>query len=222
MSPERADLVTWRSERPPLGRATRLSWTLPLVAATLVAACGDSQLTRTNNDTPDMRERPAYNPTDDRPDGGGGDGANADRCCVLVPASGETTLGVGLNGTLDLGVYLFSLSTGEPVADELIAWSATGDSTAGGRLSAANAFTDLAGFAQIRFQGGLSPAAYEVTASHPGANSVTYRVDVLDLPVGALEVTVRHPSASLYAVGPIVVRLFRRADLTCDFLPPGG
>lgn len=187
--------------------------------------CGDNTLTHNaGSDDDPYRERPAYNPS--AADAGTinpdtGTIPDDDRCCVLVPASG-TDLSVGYEGTLDLGVYLFSLGSGNPMADELIEWSLEGDALGGTRLSAATSFTIEDGLANIRFEAGTTPAVFAVRASHPGANAVEFEVEVLDLPVGTIAVNVSHPSASIYNVSPITVRLYPRATLSCAFLAPGA
>lgn len=198
---------------------------LCFVSALVFAACGDSTLTTSGGTADEPQDRPAYDPS--RPAGDPDrppidDPTGTPRCCVLVPASGESSLDVPLSGTIDVGVYLFSLSTGEPLADEAIAWELDGDGAAGSRLSAGSSFTDLAGLSGIRFNAGATPSTYTVTASHPGAASdVSYTISVVDLPSGGLAVNVSHPSASIYDVSPINIRLFDREDLRCSFLRPG-
>lgn len=202
---------------------------LVVALALASAACSDPTLTHTADGDNDGigTDRVAYDPrrgSPDDPDAGGDGGGPdteipTDRCCVMVPAIGEPTVEVGFEGDVDLGVFLFDLRSGDPVPDEMISWAVEGDGAA--RLSAANAFTDLSGRAQIRFQAGASASTYRVTASHPGANSVSYEVRVRELPVGSVAVTVRHPAAALYNVSPINIRLFPRADLRCDMLSPG-
>ena len=201
-------------------------WTaaVTLLVGLVFLGCGDSRLTTTGAGSPDQtRERPAYDP--DRgsnpytPDGGTPNGGP--RCCVLVPAMGDTNVAVGFDGSIDLGVYLFSLQSGEPVADETIEWRLEGDGSAGARLAAASSITDLSGLAQIRFNAGEAAAEFRVVASHPGANEVEYTVTVLDLPIGSIEVSVSHPAAAIYDVSPINVRLYKREDLQCSFLMPG-
>ncbi len=192
------------------------------LVALVLAACGDSRLTTSATGSEQPRERPAYDPNRDGPAiPPDDDTTRGPRCCVLVPAIGETSVGVAFEGSVDLGVYLFSLTTGDPLPDNTIEWRIEGDGTAGSRLSAANSFTDIAGLAQIRFDAGSVATAFRVIASFPGANEVAYDVTVLDMPVGAVEVTVVHPSSSIYPVSPINVRLFKREDLRCSFLSPG-
>ena len=205
-------------------RGSRWTIAAALFFGVVFVGCGDSRLTTTGAGVDDpTRERPAYDPNRGpnpyNPDGGTPSGGP--RCCVLVPAMGDTNVAVAFDGNIDLGVYLFSLGTGEPVADETITWRIEGDADAGARLAAASSLTDLAGLSQIRFNAGETAADFQVFASHPGANEVMYNVTVLDLPVGGVEVTVRHPAASIYNVSPINVRLYKREDLQCSFLMPG-
>jgi len=199
---------------------------IPLLAP--LGGCGDPTLSHTaaGDETPgdNPADRPAYNPTRPNNPGDPGDPGNpnvdpSDICCVLVPG-GPLEISVGFDGSVDLSVYLFSTSTGEPVPDETVEFEISGDGAA--RLNARSAFTDLGGLARIGFDAGDSASNYTVTASHPGALSqVAFTVTVLDLPVGNIAVSVSHPAAGLYDVSPINVRLFPRADMRCDFLEPG-
>jgi hypothetical protein len=187
----------------------------------LLLACQDARLSGSNGpaDETAMRDRPAYNPNS----GGipGEETPIGDRRFIMIPAVSDTSIAVGYEGRVDLGVYLFGLGTGEPAPDETVQFTMTEAPVGGSHLTAANAFTDSAGQAAIRFEAGDVPAVFQVIVSHPEANSVSYDVTVLDLPVGSLEVTVVHPAASVYDVSPITVRLYPREILRCDFLAPG-
>ncbi|MBN1947256.1 MAG: hypothetical protein JW797_16420 [Bradymonadales bacterium] len=189
----------------------------------LVTSCSDARLTHNaDSDDGSIRERPAYNPTSDAGTDSENDGEPVGpRDYVLLPAQGNTDLIVGYESSQELGVYLYSLADGQPVPDALINWLMEGDGSGNAQLNARNTYTDTYGLASVRFNAGNVPTEYSVTASYPGANNVVYQLTVMDLPVGSLEVTVRHPSASIYDVSPINVRIFPRQELQCSFLSPG-
>jgi hypothetical protein len=194
-------------------------------SALLLAGCTESTLTTggPGEDVgPELRDRPAYDPEGDRPVEPEDDaGIPSDRCCIMVPA-GETEVSIARDGSRDMGVYLFSLNSGEPMADQTITWTVEGDTSGGARIGAGMTLTGLEGLAETRLEAGTLPTTVTVTASYPGANDVEFTVSVLDVPVGTLDVVVSHPSASIYDVSPIDVRLYRPAVLRCRDLIPGS
>ncbi|MEL6180226.1 MAG: hypothetical protein AAFS10_14795, partial [Myxococcota bacterium] len=153
--------------------ASGLRWGVVGLAMVMMAVgCGDSELTRTATPT-DTTGGMTSEPMPDMP----GDTSNGTTpsdtsptttpeemgCCVMVPAGGDTSLLVEKFSVLNIGVLLYSRSSGEPVADEVVEYTLEGEGDA--QLSVRSVVTDNTGRAQIQFQAGEALNQYTVTAS---------------------------------------------------------
>ena len=204
------------------GGAGHRKWLMLLMLA-LAVGCGDSELTRTSQ-TGDTTSTTGDTSGDTAGTTGGttpsdtSDPIPEDGCCVMVPAGGETTLMVEKFSVLNMGVLLYSRQSGEPVSEETIEYEieAGGDA----QLSVRSVVTDSSGRGLIQFVAGEELRSYEVTARHPGANSVTFTVEVGDVPKGNLRLTYVNSGESVYTVGPIEAFVFPRSQFVCNNFRP--
>lgn len=211
----------------------RIIWVVWLALG--LFACADARLSSDGfdqsfgdggNSRPDPRDRDASDSDDsgqipDEPYRPPAD----ELSCVLIPAVGGD-LFVGVDSAITLGVYQYSLTTGDVMAGETVEFGVVAPS-ADGRLSSERVRTDSDGLAQVRLNAGAVPGTIKVRAFSPCANSLDMDVDVLELPTGNVMVSFNYPFRDVYDVSPLYVDLFPADEITCrDILtgerPPGA
>jgi hypothetical protein len=209
-----------------------MTWMRLLLAACVslaFAACGDARLSSDGFDQSfgddDDPRRPG--PGNGTPDRGDDDLLEeepftpppSELGCVLIPAvAGD--LFVGVESSITLGVYQYSLTTGEiepgaPIEFGIVTGSVDG------RLSAQRVRTDADGKAEVRLTAGEISGTVTVRAISPCANSFDMEVEVLELPTGNVEVSFNYPFSDVYEVAPIYVDLFPSDEVVCADLLPG-
>lgn len=164
-------------------RPYQLFWVI--LSVTLLVFTG---LTGCDDDTLPVREREILVevPGGDPSQYTGGDWPFRD-ARVLVPA-GELEKTVPLTGEVEIGVILFD-QTGAPVMGERVLIDILGEDDQGAAITAGSTTTDMNGYARVTFYAGEVVRAYEVDVRHDqAANPVVFSVNVLDLPVGGLNV----------------------------------
>jgi hypothetical protein len=139
----------------------------------------------------------------------------------MIPAGGETDVKVDQFGQLPIGVLLFERESGAPVLGEIIEYELLEDE-GDASLTERQATTQDNGQASVRFVAGPTLTTFTVRATHPGANSVEFKVSVEDLPSGALNVSYVNAGASVYDIAPIETYLFPRSHFTCNAFRPLG
>lgn len=212
-------------------RSVLLRGLLLCTAAVVWSGCGDARLSAEGG-APDDDGR---GPVDDSgPDNGlGGNDAGTepdtvpvgDYSCVLIPAVGGDVF-VGVGGGVEVGVYQYSIATGEPEVDQQVEFEIVPAGTAA-ELSVARARTDGDGLAEVRVNAGDVPESLTVQITSACARPIEIDVDVLDLPTGDLRVGFNYPFADVYEISPLQVDLFLTDEMTCrdierDELPPGA
>ncbi len=182
-----------------------------LVLGLLAASCGESTLTHTGYaDNQRVETDPDRTPDTPPPEGG---------CCIMIPAGGETEVDVDQFGQLPIGVLLFERASGAPVQGELIDFELLEDEQ-DASLSERQATTNENGQGTVRFIGGEQLTTFTVRATHPGANSVEFKVSVEDLPSGNLDVRYVNAGSSVYDISPIETFVFPRSHFTCNAFRP--
>lgn len=212
----------------------RSLWSLTLAAlmALAMAACGDATLS-SDSLTPSFDDtgrtaRPA--------DGGGGGGGidddgggfpedepftpdPEDLTCVLIPSVGGDVF-VGVESAVQIGVYQFSLETGEPMADQRVTFQILEDES-DARLSSERVRTDTDGLGAVRLNAGVVSGTITVRAFSDCANSLDIEVDILELPTGNVMVRFNYPFRDIYDVSPLRVDVFLADELRCSDIAPG-
>jgi len=144
---------------------------------------------------------------------------DADLRCLLIPSVGGDVF-VGIDSSVQLGVYQYSLETGEKMSDEPVTFAIL-DPAGDARLSSERVRTDVDGLAAVRLNAGSSPGTLTVRAVSPCARSLDMQVDVLDLPTGNLAVRFNYPFRDTYEVAPLQVALFQSDEVSCRDIRPG-
>ena len=190
----------------------------PLIVAflslVLMSACGDSTAKIEPQENEEL-------PTADAVEVAPGDVADRDNsavsCCMLLP-SGLTDYEINVGSHFPLGVLLFSLQTGDPIANATISWSVTGDGDAS--LSSFTSMTDESGYAEIELRGGSVLTTYTVIASYSETDPVEFTLTVEALPTGTLAVNVIDSGAAQLRSGPFDVKLYYTEEVDCRHINP--
>lgn len=214
---------------PYAGRASRvlLALALPAMLASGLVACGDARLS-TSGEVADFDTGRRPEPRDDADSGPDdvvvpGDVFRPDASdlrCVLIPSVGGDVF-VGVESAVQIGVYQYSLETGEPMVDERISFQIVTDESVAGRLAADNVRTNEDGLAAVRLSAGAAPGRIVVRVFSPCANSIDIEVDVLELPTGNLRVSFNYPFRDLYEVAPVGVRIYLADEVRCRDISRG-
>ncbi|MEZ4463715.1 MAG: hypothetical protein R3F60_11645 [bacterium] len=104
----------------------------------------------------------------------------------ILVISGEPERSVHAGGTTELGVILLD-SQGDPVPGGRIEYLIT-DEGADATLSARRTSTDDNGYAKVDFVAGERLGHYTVEVFNPETRRLKFEIDVVDMPVGGLEV----------------------------------
>lgn len=216
---------------------TRWNWIVGAFLFALASAgCGDARLS-TSGEPADFGEADARRPGDrdtNVPDAGDRDTSvpndvfvpDADQLrCALIPSVGGDIF-VGVESVIPIGVYQYSLETGEPMEGQRLSFQIVEDESVPGRLSVDYVTTDADGLAGLRLEAGASPGQIVVRVFSPCANSIDIVVDVLELPTGNLRVGFNYPFRDLYDVAPVDVHMYLADEIRCaeiarGELPPG-
>lgn len=205
---------------------------LALMVAGLVAlsvGCGDARLS-TSGETPDFDEDARVPDRPDTPDAGPIEDVvvpqdvfrpdASDLGCVLIPSVGGDVF-VGVESAVQIGVYQFSLETGEPMEGERVSFAIVEEESVAARLQSANVDTNADGLAGQRLSAGATPGRIVVRVFSPCANSIDIEIEVLELPTGNLRVAFNYPFRDLYDVAPIDVRLYLADEIRCSEIVRG-
>ncbi len=208
----------------------RLRWSILLLALTGLVACGDARLSSEQGASSFEDAGVDRGPIDD--DAGGVATPDApvqddsgfipdpeEPRCVLIPSVGGDVF-VGVDSAVQLGVYQYSIATGEPMVDEPVEFEIVTDGS-DARLSSGRVTTDEDGLAAVRLNAGATPGALIVRALSPCATAVDLEVDVLELPTGNVRVLFNYPFRDVYDVSPVRVDLFLADELDCRELDRG-
>lgn len=210
-------------------RPSAWAWLVFVVLATLIG-CGDARLTSNgldqSFDSDGGPSRPT-NPGDGGfPDFDGGFPNDepyrppADELrCILIPSVGGDVF-VGVNSSVQLGVYQFSLETGEPMEGEPVTFAILEPDT-DARLSSDRVRTDATGLAALRLNAGGTARPLTVRAVSPCANSLDIEVDVMDLPTGDVNVRFNYPFREVLEVAPVRIDLMLADEFNCRGRAPG-
>ncbi|QDG54709.1 hypothetical protein FIV42_29385 [Persicimonas caeni] len=138
----------------------------------------------------------------------------------MVPA-GATDLIGNVTETVELKVFLYKKTTGEPAFNQNIAFEIIEpvdqtDTT----LSAFNSATSEDGGASVDLRLGAQPQTLKVKADHGSSNGVTFTVDIRPLETGDLEITMVNTGASVMQLADIDLRLYRDGDYSCSEFRP--
>jgi hypothetical protein len=202
-----------------------------MCAAVTLVACGDARLSsdgfdQSFSEDPDRPDRPGPGTSDDN---GDDDQIIDDEpfrppaselTCVLIPSVGGD-LFVGVDSAISLGVYQYSLETGDVMPGATIQFGLVAPSV-DGRLSSERVRTDEAGLAEVRLTAGATAGTIAVRAISPCANSLDMEIDVLDLPTGNVDVSFNYPFRDVYDVAPVFVDLFPSDEVVCADILPGA
>ncbi|MCA9298438.1 MAG: hypothetical protein KDA28_05190, partial [Phycisphaerales bacterium] len=140
--------------------------------------------------------------------------------CVLIPSVGGDVF-TAVDNSIEIGVYAFSLQTGEEMVDQQVSFAVLEDVSVEARLSASNVRTDEDGLAAVRVTAGPDPGFITVRAVTACANSVDLDIEVLELPTGDLRVSFNYPFIDVYEVAPVQVELYLPDTLRCRDFRPG-
>lgn len=205
--------------RPTLGSSALRALAMMALAGVWIAslaACGDSTLSHTGYARTDDGPRDVDTPDDRRPE----DPPPADGCCIMIPSGGDSEIEVDQFGQVALGVLLFERESGAPVLNEIIEFTLIDDGGGVVSITERQSVTNENGQAQIRFVAGELLETYTVKATHPGANSVEFRISVGDLPSGTLQVSYVNAGASVYDLTGVETYIFPRSHFTCNAFRP--
>jgi hypothetical protein len=138
----------------------------------------------------------------------------------LVPA-GETELIGNVTESVELKVFLYQKTSGEPAINQNVAYEIVEPVDGGGAsLSAYNSTTADDGSASIDLRLGADPASLTVRAEHESSNAVNFQVEVTPLETGDLEVTLVNTGASSMQLHDIDLKLYRNGSYSCaEFRP---
>lgn len=207
----------------------RLRWSILLVALTGLVACGDARLSSEQGasfDDAGVDRGPidddaggVSTPDAPAPDDSGFIPDPEEPRCVLIPSVGGDVF-VGVDSAVQLGVYQYSIATGEPMVDEPVEFEIVTEGS-DARLSSGRVTTDEDGLAAVRLNAGATPGSLIVRALSPCATAVDLEVDVLELPTGNVRVLFNYPFRDVYDVSPVRVDLFLADELDCRELDRG-
>ncbi len=203
---------------------------LALGVVGLLAACGDARLSAEGEapESPGGRPVPDGGPDTGLDDSGGPDDSGitppvGEASCVLIPAvAGDIFVGAG--NSITLGVYQYSIATGDPMVDATVGFEIL-EAGAQSALSTLRARTDEDGLADVRLIAGAVTETVTVKALSDCARPIEFEVEVMELPSGDLRVGFNYPFRDVYDVSPLQVDLFDSDALNCrdierDELPP--
>lgn len=189
------------------------------------AGCGEARLSSGEEEAGRSGERPDFDAgpdvAADAADAGVTDAAEEDApivapenaTCVLIPSVGGD-LFVGVESSLQLGVYQYDLASGEVMPGARIGFTLRDDSV-DATLSSANVRSDEDGLAAVRLNAGTTPGWATVEIASDCAQPVELEVEVLELPTGNVTVRFNYPFRDLYDVSPVRVRMFETDLRAC-------
>ena len=191
---------------------------LGIFVGLFVAGCEDASLSSgATGGEQDWGARPNL------PDGGTPDAElppSGELGCVLIPSVAGDIF-VGVDSAIRLGVYQYSLETGQPEQGAEIGFEILDGST-DGSLSVRSATSDETGLADVRLVAGNLPGTITVRATSPCANSLSFEVAVLELPSGDLTVALNYPFRDVYEVSPVQFRIYSTDELNCREIARGA
>ncbi len=198
-----------------------LLWLVPLLV--LFTACGSDGGTQGGSDAGiEGRDGgPAdITPSDDTVEIGDEPYVPEDLTCVLIPSVGGDIF-VSMENAVQVGVYQYSLETGEVMPEQMVSFAVLEDESVDARLSVANSRTDDTGLAAVNLTAGTEPGTVIVRVASPCAASVDIEVDVLDLPIGDLRVNFNYPYSEILELSPVRAEAYLPDTLRCRDFRPG-
>ena len=191
-----------------------LVWLVPLLA--FLISCGDTSFTQGGLDV-GIEGR-----TGDPSDSGLSETpfVPEEVTCVLIPSVGGDIF-VSMENTVQIGVYQYSLETGEVMPEETISFAIVEDESVASRISVANARTDETGLAAINLTAEDESGTVILRAASSCAVSVDVQIDVLDLPIGDLRVNFNYPYSDILELSPVQTEAYLPETLRCRDFQPG-
>ena len=181
---------------------------LLFTSLSLIVACVDEPPSGTSSLTDEMPERDRREPPRETPDTGENDGCLAS---LSILSGQNQTLNVGQTAQLTVR---YADCHDAAVVDGNVSFSVVGDA-ADARLSVRNATTDTAGEVSVELTAGYEGAEFSVVAEALRATSVTFFVDVIPEPTGAIEVSLRYEGEEPHDVFDVSLH-----DGPCDVVDP--
>jgi hypothetical protein len=112
---------------------------------------------------------------------------NPEQATRILVIAGEDERTMNVRSILDLSVILFD-NRGEPVPQEQVYYELESEQETDAQLSALSAFTDDNGYARVQLNSGQVLGEVTVRAWNALSRVVEFRVTILELPVGGLDV----------------------------------
>lgn len=149
-------------------------------------------------------------------------GPRIDDQYFMVPAGARDLVGE-ITRSVDISVYLYSRSSGEPVPNREVTFEVldTEDPTAP-TLSSRGVFTESTGAATVTAFLGTETGQWSIRVHSNASNSVEFQVEAVPTEVGALDVELINVSPTIMTLSDIDVRVYRDDRFECDYFNPYG